>query len=55
MKIATKNNKTTAQILLRWCYQVGCVVIAKTLNPTRMIENMSIFDFELDQGMIVYV
>jgi len=45
--IATKYNKTVAQIILRWITQRGIVVIPKTINRTRMIENFNIFDFEL--------
>ncbi|MEN9701167.1 MAG: hypothetical protein RIR55_482 [Bacteroidota bacterium] len=45
--IAAKYNKTVAQIILRWITQRGIVVIPKTINKTRMIENFNIFDFEL--------
>jgi len=46
--IAAKHGKTAAQIILRWNMQLGVAAIPKTVTPSRMIENISIFDFELD-------
>lgn len=48
--LATKYNKSVAQIILRWITQRGIVVIPKTVNKVRMIENINIFDFELSEG-----
>lgn len=48
--LATKYNKSVAQIILRWITQRGIVVIPKTVNKARMIENFNIFDFELSEG-----
>jgi len=44
---AKRHAKTPAQIVLRWGVQRGCAVIPKTSKPERMIENLSLFDFEL--------
>jgi diketogulonate reductase-like aldo/keto reductase len=50
--IAAKHSKSVAQIILRWIIQRGIVVIPKTVNKSRMIENFNIFDFELsDEDM----
>lgn len=46
-EIASATGKTAAQVLLRWGVQRGTAVIPKTSNPARMVENISIFDFEL--------
>jgi len=39
--------KSTAQILIRWALQHGWVVIPKSANPKRIVENADIFDFEI--------
>ena len=47
--IATKYNKTPAQIILRWQLQVGYIVIPGSSNPDHILENYSIFDFSLNE------
>lgn len=48
-EIAGKHNKTSAQIILRWQLQAGYVVIPGSSNPDHILENYSVFDFELDE------
>lgn len=50
MDIAKKYNKTVAQIALRFLIQQGISVIPKSLNKNRMIENINVFDFNLNEG-----
>lgn len=47
-KIGIKYGKTAAQVVLRWHIQRGISVIPKTVHRKRMIENMDIWDFELN-------
>lgn len=47
LAIAQRENKTAAQILLRWLIQYGVAVIPKSTNPTRLRQNLDIFDFAL--------
>jgi 2,5-diketo-D-gluconate reductase A len=48
LSIAQKYKKTVAQVILRWLTQRGVVVIPKSVRQERMVENFSIFDFELN-------
>ena len=47
-KIADHHNKSVSQVILRWHYQLGAVPIPKSSSPARQLENISIFDFSLD-------
>ena len=46
--LASKHGKTVAQIALRFNVQRGVIVIPKTVHKDRLLENMDIWDFELD-------
>jgi 2,5-diketo-D-gluconate reductase A len=47
-EIAEKVGKSAGQVVLRWHIQRGDVVFPKSTTPSRIIENIDIFDFELD-------
>ncbi len=47
MSIGKRYNKSVAQVVLRWLTQRGIVAIPKSVRKERMVENFSIFDFEL--------
>ena len=47
--IAEQHNKTISQVILRWHYQLGAIAIPKSASPVRQLENISIFDFSLDE------
>ena len=47
LSMGEKYRKTVAQVILRWLTQRGVVVIPKSVRKERVVENFSIFDFEL--------
>ncbi len=50
LKIAEKNNKTPAQVILRWLIERSVVVLCKSTYKERMAENIDVFDFALDEN-----
>jgi diketogulonate reductase-like aldo/keto reductase len=49
-RLAKKYQKSVAQIILRWDIQNGIIIIPKTTRPERMKENMTLFDFSIDEA-----
>jgi 2,5-diketo-D-gluconate reductase A len=47
LSTAAKHKKSVAQVILRWLVQRGIIALSKTTRKERMIENFSVFDFEL--------
>lgn len=45
--IAGKYNKSTSQILIRWCLQKGVICIPKSSQDDHIKQNADIFDFEI--------
>jgi diketogulonate reductase-like aldo/keto reductase len=53
--IASKHNKSIAQVILRWLVQRGVVTIPKTVSRERMAENFNIFDFQLSEDEMAQI
>lgn len=49
-EIAGRHDKSIAQIVLRWQYQIGSVSIPRSTSPQRQRENLEIFDFVLSDA-----
>ena len=53
MKIAKKQGKTPAQVILRWLIERSVVVLCKSTHKERMAENIDVFDFALDEDDMI--
>ncbi|GGZ86709.1 putative oxidoreductase [Streptomyces subrutilus] len=47
LRLAEQHGKTAAQVVIRWHLQLGHVVIPRSVNPSRIEENIDVFDFRL--------
>lgn len=47
--IGEKHHKSPAQVIIRWNIQNNVVVLPKSVNQKRIIENLDVFDFELSK------
>lgn len=54
-ELASKYNKTVAQIILRWHIDKGHIIIPKSTKETRINENINIFDFSLQKDEIILI
>ncbi|GAB2442971.1 aldo/keto reductase [Nocardia tengchongensis] len=45
--IAERTGKSAAQVVLRWHLQLGNIVIPKSVTPSRIRDNLNVFDFQL--------
>lgn len=45
--IGDKYHKSIAQVIIRWLVEQDVIVLAKSINPERMAENINVFDFQL--------
>ena len=47
--LAEKYQRTIAQICIRWSLQRGYLPLPKSVTPSRIVENLKVFDFELSE------
>jgi 2,5-diketo-D-gluconate reductase A len=53
--IAEKHDRSPAQVVLRWHIQRGNIVFPKSTTPSRIRENIALFDFELDEADVLAI
>jgi diketogulonate reductase-like aldo/keto reductase len=54
-EIATAHGKSPAQVMLRWGLQQGRQVIPKSTKPSRIAENIDVFDFDLTREQLAAI
>jgi diketogulonate reductase-like aldo/keto reductase len=54
-EIAGAHGKSPAQVMLRWHLQQGRQVIPKSVTPSRIVENVDVFDFELTADQVAAI
>lgn len=50
LDIGEKYGKSSAQVVLRWDLQRGVIPLPKSVHSTRIMQNIHVFDFELDES-----
>ncbi len=50
VRIGKKYGKSPAQVMLRWCIEIGTIPLPKSTHEDRIKENIDLFSFKLDEG-----
>lgn len=53
--IAAKYGRSIAQVCIRWNLQRGYVPLPKSVTPSRIEENLNVFDFEISEDDMDYI
>ena len=54
-QLADKYDRTVSQIIMRWLLQRDIIPLTKSVTPSRIVENFSVFDFELSAEDVMLV
>jgi diketogulonate reductase-like aldo/keto reductase len=54
-EIGELHGKSAAQVIIRWHVQLGNVVIPKSVTPSRIAQNIDVFDFELSDAELAAI
>jgi 2,5-diketo-D-gluconate reductase A len=53
--IAAAHSVTAAQVIIRWHLQLGLVVLPKSVTPQRIVQNLDVFGFTLDDAQLATI
>ncbi|POH71032.1 oxidoreductase [Cryobacterium zongtaii] len=53
--VAARAGRSPAQVILRWHLQQGRIVIPKSVTPSRIVENLAVFDFDLSPADLLLI
>lgn len=53
--VAQEVGRSPAQVAIRWHLQRGVVTIPKSVTPSRIAENLDVFDFELTSAQMAAI
>jgi 2,5-diketo-D-gluconate reductase A len=54
-EIARSRGRSPAQVILRWHLDLGHIVIPKSITPSRITQNLNVFDFSLDEAELARI
>jgi 2,5-diketo-D-gluconate reductase A len=55
VEVAERHGRTPAQVVLRWHLELGLTAVPKSSDPTRLRQNLDVFDFSLSAGEIAAI
>ena len=50
LEMGARYGKTPAQLIIRWCIELGTVPLVKSTHAERIRENLEVFDFALSDA-----
>jgi diketogulonate reductase-like aldo/keto reductase len=53
VNLAKKYNKSTGQILIRYCLQKGWIPLPKSNDPEQIAQNVDVYGFDISQEDMV--
>jgi diketogulonate reductase-like aldo/keto reductase len=53
VRLAKKYNRSTEQILIRYCLQKGWVPLPKSDDPEQIAQSVNVYDFKISQEDMV--
>jgi 2,5-diketo-D-gluconate reductase A len=55
VEVAERHGRTPAQVVLRWHLELGLTAVPKSSDPTRLAQNLDVFDFSLSADEVAAI